>query len=82
MLSHTESAALSAAGAVADVASPLVSTSSRWARAPEGGIPRAMKTIGDTVQDGERLGIISNPHDDTAGTEVCSDLRTCPRTSS
>lgn len=52
----------------------VVSTSSRWVRAPEGGILRAMKTTGDAVSDGERLGIISNPYDDTAEAEVVASI--------
>lgn len=69
MLTATEQAALFRG----DAAQAIVSTSSRWVRAPEGGILRTMKTTGDPIQDGERLGIISNPYDDTAETEVVAN---------
>ncbi len=69
MLTATEQTAI----ARGDMA-PVVSTSSRWVRAPEGGILRTMKTTGDTIADGVRLGIISNPYDDTAETEVVASI--------
>ena len=62
-----------AAPAHADAA-PIVAVSSRWVRAPEGGILRVMKTIGDRIDEGERLGIISNPYDDTDETEVVASI--------
>lgn len=55
-------------------APPIVSTSSRWVRAPEGGILRAMKTTGDRIREGERLGVISNPYDDSAESEVLANI--------
>ena len=36
-------------------------TSSRWARAPMGGLLRSFKTIGDTVVEGEILGVVADP---------------------
>lgn len=37
------------------------SESSSWARAPEGGILRALKKCGDNVEKGDVIGIIANP---------------------
>ncbi len=36
-------------------------TSSRWDRAPHGGLLRAFKGLGDVVEEGELLGVISDP---------------------
>ena len=41
--------------------SPVVINSSRWLRAPIGGIFRARKEAGDTVKAGETIGAISDP---------------------
>lgn len=40
---------------------PPVSKKSAWVRAPEGGILRSKRTIGDHVQHGEVIGLISDP---------------------
>ncbi|MFP4640213.1 MAG: succinylglutamate desuccinylase/aspartoacylase family protein [Guyparkeria sp.] len=40
---------------------PMVSTGSRWVRAPVGGLLRTFRNIGDSVDAGETLGIISDP---------------------
>lgn len=40
---------------------PTVSQSSYWLRAPEGGVLRSFKTIGDSVAEGDLIGIISDP---------------------
>jgi uncharacterized protein len=42
----------------------LVSTRSKWSRAPTGGIFRAMATIGDTIRKGDTLGFIADPFGD------------------
>lgn len=42
-------------------AAPIQSSSSFWQRAPAGGLLRAFKTIGDEVDEGDVLGIISDP---------------------
>lgn len=42
-------------------AAPIQSSSSFWQRAPAGGLLRAFKTIGDEVEEGDVLGIISDP---------------------
>jgi hypothetical protein len=51
-------------------AAPVFSASSRWVRAPEGGILRALKAVGELVRAGERIGIISSPYDESAEAEV------------
>lgn len=43
----------------------MVSTASRWERAPQGGLFRAHKTIGDLVAEGDPLGFVSDPFGDT-----------------
>lgn len=43
---------------------PLYATSSHWLRAPEGGILRAYRTTGDSVQEGDIIGIVSDPMGD------------------
>jgi len=40
---------------------PMMSESSYWLRAPEGGVLRSFKTIGDSVAEGDLIGIISDP---------------------
>ncbi len=40
---------------------PLVAQSSTWVRAPESGILRAMKTLGEPVHKNELMGVISDP---------------------
>ncbi|MEN8750658.1 succinylglutamate desuccinylase/aspartoacylase family protein [Marivita sp.] len=40
---------------------PLLSKSSRWLRAPQGGLLRAFKSEGDMVSPGETLAIVSDP---------------------
>ena len=37
-----------------------------WVRAPEGGVFRTAKRIGDGVSDGETVGHVANPYEDTA----------------
>jgi len=39
----------------------LVSVLSKWERAPQGGIYRAHRTIGDVVSQGEAIGFVSDP---------------------
>lgn len=43
-----------------DVPTP-VSRKSSWLRAPEGGLLRALRTVGDIVKTGEAVGFISDP---------------------
>lgn len=51
---------------------PVVSHSSRWVRAPEGGLLRAFKANGDSVTAGETLGVIANPYEDIEKAVVAS----------
>ncbi len=44
---------------------PIVVNSSAWLRAPSGGIFRARKEAGDTVKQGETLGVIADPFGET-----------------
>ena len=43
---------------------PLQATESRWVRAPRGGLFRNFKTIGEAVEKGETLGVVSDPFGD------------------
>ena len=43
---------------------PFFSRSSKWIRAHESGLFRAYKTTGDSVENGELLGIITNPYEE------------------
>jgi hypothetical protein len=53
---------------------PIHAQSSRWLRAPEGGVLLAYRSTGDTVERGEVIGAIANPYEDTAS-EVRSPKR-------
>lgn len=46
-------------------ARPIFSSSTKWVRAPEGGIFRAVKTTGELVEEGDILGYLSDPFGDT-----------------
>lgn len=41
---------------------PYVSRSSRWIRAPKGGMLLNLKTLGSDVAEGEKLGIVADPY--------------------
>lgn len=43
---------------------PMVSVSSKWQRAPQGGIFRAHRTTGDVVAEGDILGFVADPFGD------------------
>ena len=45
---------------------PLFANSSKWVRAPEGGVLRTTKRIGDAVSQGEVIGFVANPYDDSS----------------
>jgi hypothetical protein len=53
---------------------PLHANASKWIRAPEGGVLRTHKRIGDAVSEGETIGIVSNPYEE-ADTRVRSPRR-------
>ncbi|WP_372614895.1 succinylglutamate desuccinylase/aspartoacylase family protein [Aquicoccus sp.] len=40
---------------------PLVSVSSRWLRAPQGGLLRSFRSEGDMIEEGETLAVVSDP---------------------
>ncbi|MGQ0673522.1 MAG: succinylglutamate desuccinylase/aspartoacylase family protein [Hyphomicrobium sp.] len=44
---------------------PLLANAAKWVRAPEGGILRTSKRIGDAVSEGELIGHIANPYEDS-----------------
>jgi len=44
---------------------PLFANASKWVRAPEGGVLRTSRRIGDAVSQGEVIGHVANPYDDT-----------------
>lgn len=44
-------------------AMPVFSHASRWSRAPEAGLFRAFKTLGDSVSKGDMIGIVSDPYE-------------------
>lgn len=43
---------------------PVFANASKWVRAPEGGVFRTHKRIGDAVSDNELVGVVANPYDD------------------
>ena len=43
---------------------PLFANAAKWVRAPEGGVLRSSKRIGDAVSEGEIIGHIANPYED------------------
>ncbi len=45
---------------------PLFANAARWVRAPEGGVLRTVKRIGEAVSQGEVIGQIANPYDEAA----------------
>lgn len=53
---------------------PIFANASKWVRAPEGGVFRTTKRIGDAVGQGEVIGVVSNPYDETES-EVRSPRR-------
>ena len=52
---------------------PMFANAAKWVRAPEGGVLRTIKRIGDAVSEGEVIGIVANPYEE-------SDVEVkCPR---
>jgi predicted deacylase len=43
----------------------LFANAAKWVRAPEGGVLRTHKRIGDAVSEGERIGVIANPYEES-----------------
>ena len=52
----------------------LFANASKWVRAPEGGVLRTAKRIGDAVTENEIIGYVSNPYEES-DTEVRSPHR-------
>ena len=44
---------------------PVFANMSRWVRAPDGGIFRTTKQIGNAVSAGEIIGVVANPYEDS-----------------
>jgi predicted deacylase len=57
-----------------DKKAPVLINASGWVRAPEGGVFRTTKRIGDGVSVGETVGHVANPYEDTA-VEISSPRR-------
>lgn len=66
-------AMVKAADIKASASPPAFSTSSTWLRAPEGGILRSSKTIGDWVAAGETIGETSDPLGEIAYPVIAED---------
>jgi uncharacterized protein len=49
---------------VPDGRATIFANTSRWVRAPEGGVFRSIKHIGDVVAAGEVIGFVANPYED------------------
>jgi len=47
------------------VRTSMLANASKWVRAPEGGVLRTAKRIGDAVGQGEVIGWVANPYDDS-----------------
>lgn len=43
---------------------PMFANASKWIRAPEAGVLRTSKRIGDAISEDELIGVISNPYED------------------
>lgn len=43
----------------------LIANSAKWVRAPEGGVLRTHKRIGDAISQGETIGVIANPYEES-----------------
>lgn len=46
------------------LARPVFANASKWVRAPDGGVFRSVKRIGNAVSEGEAVGFVANPYDD------------------
>ncbi len=54
---------LKKSGAQKPARRPVFARSSTWIRAPEGGIFRAHKALGDSVKTGDTIGVVSDPYE-------------------
>jgi uncharacterized protein len=46
---------------------PVFANASKWVRAPDGGVFRSVKRIGNAVSENEPIGVVSNPYE---GSEI------------
>jgi uncharacterized protein len=53
---------------------PVFANASKWVRAPDGGIFRTVRRIGNAVSEGETIGWVANPYEDSQ-TEIKSPRR-------
>ncbi len=53
---------------------PVFANAAKWVRAPDGGVFRTLKRIGNAVTEGETMGFVANPYED-AQTEIKSPHR-------
>ncbi|MEZ5852622.1 MAG: succinylglutamate desuccinylase/aspartoacylase family protein [Hyphomicrobiaceae bacterium] len=53
---------------------PVFANASKWVRAPDGGVFRTVKRIGHAVSEGETIGVVANPYEDSQ-TEIKSPRR-------
>ena len=44
---------------------PVFANTAKWVRAPDGGIFRSLKRIGQAVSEGETMGFVANPYEDS-----------------
>jgi predicted deacylase len=63
MLELPDGVATSTGGSEEDT--PVFANSAKWVRAPEGGVLRTSKRIGDAVSQGEVIGHIANPYEES-----------------
>jgi predicted deacylase len=56
------------------VRQPVFADASKWVRAPDGGIFRTVRRIGNAVSEGETIGFVANPYED-AETAIVSPRR-------
>jgi predicted deacylase len=47
------------------VRAPVFANASKWIRAPDGGVFRTVKRIGNAVSAGETIGFVANPYEDS-----------------
>ncbi|MBS0242710.1 MAG: succinylglutamate desuccinylase/aspartoacylase family protein [Proteobacteria bacterium] len=52
---------------VVDERKPVFANATKWVRAPDGGVFRSLKRIGNAVSEGEPIGVVANPYE---GSEV------------
>ena len=53
---------------------PVFANTAKWVRAPDGGVFRSLKRIGQAVTEGETMGFVANPYEDSQ-TEIKSPHR-------